>query len=217
MSASVKAAGTATPKRGKTIKPKGVAATVFARPSKEREAAIERIVKAAGMEPDNRDKLAVDIERAQLQFALLSRAEKDSIKRIYRDLERLAEVINAIPAAKEAIKKFIDFDGASAALRVIKPMPNVSVGRIMVGMTPKRREPSTVEWFVGYLLAFVFEERFGVRAKYSDRQHPKGAYISFSGAVLAELGLHVDREIIARGFTRLSKDRNKRRAVISEK
>lgn len=205
------------PKRGKTIRAKQGVASIFAAQSKERDAAIKRIASATGREPDDPDKLAASIERAHVQFELIDGAKKEHrIKTITKNLARLA----TDPIAREVLKKHIDFDGASASLRALEAgrwdEPIVSVGRLMVGRNPKSRPPSTFESFVS-LLAMAFEERFKRKAKFSrdSAGRPKGEFVSFSEAVLAELGLgSVNRENIARGLTRLKGDRDRRRVLL---
>jgi len=216
-------------KRGKTIRPKRDAVRIFEEQSKEREEAIERIVKATSKKPDDQAKLANDIKIAAQLFAFHSRArgvnsrefllplqigsgaaQKDRrIKRIRKDIEKLAIAVRAHPLAMEALKGVVDFDKAAARLRLREEGWPRAVAQQRQGrqLTPHDR-------FVAYL-ARVFEARFApAKAGFSrgEGARPKGPFIAFSEAVLAELGSPVDRQTIGRAFTRARAQRKPYRA-----
>ena len=205
------------PKRGKTIKPKLAVASIFVTPSKEREAAIERIVKSTGREPDDRDKLVKDIESALRSFELQSSGKKDRTrKRIRQGFENLAKLVKTSPEAKEVLKGIVDFDKASAALRLLEDGGALlSIAPLIIAKAPKGLRPTPFDYFV-YDLARIFEARFAAKAGFSrgEGARPKGAFIAFVEAVLAELGLHIDRQTIGRAFTQTSRQRKQYRAYI---
>lgn len=187
-------------------------------PPDERKEAIERIIEAAGKEPDDRDRLAADIEGVANDYAetlgwkaASSGETQKRAKRVAESLEQLMKDIDSDPSLKS-------FIGIDELLPVLKRVLAFAEWQRMRDREKKRRPgdsekkrrkdyPSTpMEWLVGIKLAEIYERRFGDRAKYSRSRvanTPHGPTIFFIEATLAELGLHYDRHSIGRAITAL--------------
>jgi len=179
-------------------------------PAAERKAAIERI------EPDDRDRLAADIEEAANDYAetlgwkaASSGETQRRTQRIAESLEQLMKDIDADPV----LKRFIASDELSPVLKRVlalaywQKMRDRRKKRRSGDSAKKRRKdyPSTpMEWLVGIKLAEIFERRFGIPVKFSRHgTTPDGPAIFFIEATITELGLHYDRHSIGRALTAL--------------
>jgi hypothetical protein len=190
----------------------------------ERDAAIERIVKATGRQPDDRNKLAEDIDVADGLFETIDTLRKHKptagdrrIDRIQKSMKKLETLINAEPRAKSAIGEALNFNEAEKALLSLKSTMPIQIGRgrYLEEKQAKGRRPSLIEWLAGAWLPLVYEKRFGCRAtrRLGKDRKPEGAAIDLIEATLAELKLRRGRNSIGRALTRLRATRDQMREV----
>jgi hypothetical protein len=155
-------------------------------PTRECATAIKKVIAAVGKEPDDRAKLAENLNRAAIMTVSLDlKAEKTtSLKVMHKMAKQLAVAINSNPVAKEATKDF-DVAGLCDALRPAKGGRRVSV----------------TEFLVGELLPAIYERRFGAKPVTTHN----GGFIKFAHAALKELGVDCSTETIVKAIGRFKK------------
>jgi hypothetical protein len=201
----LKASGTEERKpRPKAIRRKA-GPFVFASPSAERNAAIERIVRAVGREPDNRDSLAKDIDEADIWFVetlFWKRASAGkSIESIRKALKRVVEVIESDPTLELFFpaRELKDMLKQASSMKSWQGMRRRAV-KLRRGQNIRQLTP--LDW-LARTLSQVYERRFGSASTWSwHEDEPRGAVIDFIEAVLKELlESECSRKTISRAFS----------------
>lgn len=192
--------------RPKAIKP-NPGASAFSSASSERDAAIERIIKAVGCEPDNRGLLAKDIDAADIDFEKMffwkkasAGTTRKSIQSIREALEDAAKRIGTDPI----LKKFFDTSELRRLLKGLRYFEEWQRARRREKSKrrqEKDRQPAPFDWLAREF-GHVYESRFGSPATWSWRgDKPQGAVINFIEQVLKELGSPCDQSTIGRAFS----------------
>jgi hypothetical protein len=99
-----------------TIRLREGAGILFSSPSPERDAATDRIIKATGLKPDDRDRLAAGIEMAILELSLHEHMASQRNKRkqgkgkdrAKKYLSKLQKLAREFPTIQAAIGRTID-------------------------------------------------------------------------------------------------------------
>lgn len=230
----IKAAGTTTKRKGRpAIRRKPDAGIAFLT---GRAAAIDRIVKAVGKPPDDKEKLALDIDSAEIQLRIVGLYEGAKaterhalVRRIRKGIEKYVALINADRLICDDLQDMAGgppmggappAEGLLAALRRLED----STGRTATALHSKdnlppslkrpppkeRRRPTGGEWLLGVTLPLVYEKRFGSRITFNRDidGKPIGPLIDFIQSTTEALGLAYKRETIAKAITRLREIRD---------
>lgn len=180
------------------------------------KAAIGGIIKATGKLPDDENRLAEDIEQADIEYALHLRVRsarkgdwRKSLKRVRAELENSAKLIDADPLLKRLA-------GPSDLPRLVQVLRNIEswADRLAAHHGSKKdRQPTPMEWVAGVALPLVYAERFSARITFDrdDDGNPTGPLIDFIEAAMTALGLRYSQASIARAITRLKTDRDNSR------
>lgn len=180
MTDKIRAAGTKRKPRPKAIKRKP-GAGVFASPSAERDAAIERIVKATGNEPDSRDLLAKGIDETDIVLAKIffwKEASSCNVGRIRKALEDAVRAIESDPI----LERFFDAPELNRMLGYAKSLATWQrMRRREKGIRHQKNErrPAPIDWLAAELRQ-VYEMRFSSPATWSWRgEEAQGTLIDF--------------------------------------
>jgi hypothetical protein len=201
----MKAAGARRKGRAKSVRRKSDG--VFLSPSAERDAAIDKIVKSAGNEPDDRQLLISDLAAADIRFAetfywrtAAGGSLRAKVKRIRKTLADIADEIERDPI----LKKLSAWD-TSGIRELGRWFPEWQKARVRAKhqrLVRGDRARAPIEWLIDDLIR-IYEQRFQVPATWSWRgEEPHGAVIDFIEASLAELiEAPCDRATIGRAFS----------------
>ena len=176
----------------------------------KRAAAIERIIKAVGKEPDDKNQLALDINEADTTYAILykldgAKAAKrlQRVKRARKGIEKYVVLLKDEPLLWEAINEAASFADMSL-LDPVRQFEN-SQARIVAEYRSKTnlpsslkgRRPTSAEWLAGVSLPLVYEKRF------NSPNAAGGPLIDFVAAAMEQLGVNYNRAAITKAITRL--------------
>jgi hypothetical protein len=204
---------------------KGDEELLFASAGPERDAALDRIIKATGLKPDDRAQLAESIESAIIQLShqehlaslRVTQAEIQAVTSIKKYLSKAQKLAQKFLTIRSVIGKTID--RAIADLGSGETRVDIKIGDRVVEVDLKQRkkgsrQPSAMELFAGLYLPLVFEQHFGApvtRSRDAATGTPKGPGINFILAVTKEVGLRCSAGLISRAITRLRKEKEEAR------
>jgi hypothetical protein len=157
--------------------------------------AIDAIIDAVGVEPDDRRTLADDLTKAHVEYQRLTDFQKgqkktQSLKAIRKAVEALAAMVDANPLARQNVEQIVDLGKLCDMLRRLE---TASRGG---------RAVSLKDYLVGGLLPSIFEQRFG-KPPTTTRG---GRFLLFAAAVSDALRLGYGPETILKAFARFKRD-----------
>jgi hypothetical protein len=184
-------------------------------------AALDRIIKAAGKQPDDEAQLAADIDEADLDYRLhLSKkaaraaSHRKAAERIRKSPEKSAKLLDSYPLIKAAAYRRL-----SSGLRQIIRNIEVWQRRPEAQRHSESRQPAPpLERLAGVSLALVYERRFGGAITFDrgDDGKPRGPLIDFIEATIAELGLPYSRQSIGTAISDLRTARDSSRSELGK-
>jgi hypothetical protein len=210
----LKAAGTATKRKGRPKAVKQQGRGFFPLTPAERKAATDRIVAAVGAWPDDEIELLADINSAHRLFewhleVKHGEAGRGQVTRIRKGIENCVKLIESHPWIKEIAEPH-DLPRLLATVRAHEQWQTARLRERKNRRAKRVRGPTPLEWLIGVELGQIYKKRFRSAATWHRVEDgtPQGSVIYFIEAVTAELNLDCSRALIARALTRLKSVRD---------